>query len=93
MFRRVIFATVFFLTLIVSAQSASACQFCKYGGFVCNANGCEPVEYCATPSFPKRGYPDCYFILSTCVTGGDLCVWASLIETARPEQPQDETAS
>lgn len=93
MLRRFGFAAVFFLGLLVSAQSASACEFCKFGGFICNANGCEPVEYCASPSFPKRGYSSCYFIVSTCVNGGESCVWASLTNPPQPEQARDEKTS
>ena len=93
MIKRITFAALLCLALFSSAQPASACQFCKFSGFVCGANGCEPVETCADPNFPKRGYSDCYFILSTCINGGESCVWAMLTEPDRPEQARDEKAS
>lgn len=93
MFRRILVAAAFLFALLSTSQTASACAVCKYGGFICNANGCEPVEYCAGTSYPKRGYTDCYFIGSTCINSGEQCVWASLIEPVQPEQPRCDKAS
>jgi hypothetical protein len=93
MIKRVSFALLFVLALILSAQTASACAVCKYAGVICNANGCDLVEVCSSPNYPKRGYADCYFIGSTCINSGELCVWASLIQPAQPEQPEHEKAS
>jgi hypothetical protein len=93
MLRRLGFAALLFLGLIASSQTASACDVCRYGGFICDANGCELVEVCRTPSYPKRGFSDCYFVAGVCNTGGQSCVWALLINPVQPEQPQDEKAS
>lgn len=93
MIKRVSFVLLFILALISSVQTASACATCKYAGVICNANGCDLVEICASTSYPKRGYADCYFIAETCFNTGELCVWASLTEPAQREQPKHETAS
>jgi hypothetical protein len=75
-----------FLLCLLAAQGASACEICKPTGFVCGANGCELVEVCATPNFPKGGSESCYFISNVCVTSGETCLWVSLPETTTQEE-------
>lgn len=69
---------LFLFDLSITLRNASACDLCKVYGFACSADNCEFVMGCESQSFGHNSYADCYTDGSSCTTGREFCVWASL---------------